>query len=69
MDYQIWCGPSMGTFNQWVKGSVLEPIENRKVVDIAMQILQGAAYLARVRSLNSQGISLASELQVYYSQI
>lgn len=68
MDYQIWCGPSMGTFNQWVKGSVLEPVENRKVVDVAMQILQGAAYLTRVRSLSNQGITLASELQMYYPQ-
>jgi PfaD family protein len=68
MDYQIWCGPSMGTFNQWVKGSVLEPVENRKVVDVAMQILSGAAYLARVRSLSNQGITLASELQMYYPQ-
>lgn len=68
MDYQIWCGPAMGAFNQWVKGTVLEPVENRKVVDVAMQILQGAAYLARVRSLSSQGITLASELQMYYPQ-
>jgi PfaD family protein len=68
MDYQIWCGPAMGTFNQWVKGSVLEPVENRKVVDVAMQILNGAAYLARVRCLKSQGINLAGELQMYYPQ-
>ncbi|PKO06272.1 MAG: 2-nitropropane dioxygenase [Chloroflexi bacterium HGW-Chloroflexi-3] len=68
MDYQIWCGPAMGTFNQWVKDSVLEPVENRKVVDVAMQILNGAAYLARVRSLSNQGITLASELQTYYPQ-
>ena len=24
IDYQIWCGPAMGAFNQWVKGSPLE---------------------------------------------
>lgn len=66
MDYQIWCGPSMGAFNQWVKGSVLDPVENRKVVDVAMHILSGAAYLARVRSLSNQGITLASELQMYH---
>ncbi|MFC1817240.1 PfaD family polyunsaturated fatty acid/polyketide biosynthesis protein, partial [Thermodesulfobacteriota bacterium] len=23
IDYQIWCGPSMGAFNEWVKGSFL----------------------------------------------
>ncbi len=66
MDYQIWCGPAMGSFNQWVKGTVLEPVENRKVVDVAIQILTGAAYLARVRSLETQGVRLASELQMYY---
>ncbi len=66
MDYQIWCGPAMGSFNQWVKGSVLEPVENRKVVDVANQILRGAAYLARVRSLNVQGVSLSDDLQQYY---
>ena len=66
MDYQIWCGPAMGAFNQWVKGSVLEAVENRKVVDVAQQILSGAAYLARVRSLANQGVRLASEISQYY---
>lgn len=66
MDYQIWCGPAMGSFNQWVKGSVLEAVENRKVVNIAMQILNGAAYLTRVRALVNQGINVAAELQTYF---
>jgi len=66
MDYQIWCGPSMGVFNQWVKGSVLEAVENRRVVDAAREMMTGAAYLARVRSLASQGVYLTEELQQYY---
>lgn len=66
MDYQIWCGPAMGSFNQWVKGSDLEAVENRKVVDLAMQILNGAAYLMRVRALAIQGIHVSAELQTYY---
>jgi PfaD family protein len=66
MDYQIWCGPAMGSFNQWVKGSVLAAVENRKVVDLAMQILTGAAYLMRVRALVNQGINVPAELQTYY---
>ena len=33
MDYQIWCGPAMGAFNDWVKGSQLESHENRHVAD------------------------------------
>lgn len=66
MDYQIWCGPAMGAFNQWVKGSFLEPMENRIVVDVAMQILIGVAYQARVRNLVNQGVTLADDLHLYY---
>jgi len=66
MDYQIWCGPSMGAFNEWVKGTYLENVENRKVVDINRQILFGAAYLARIRSLTTQNIHIPHELEMYY---
>ena len=24
VDYQVWCGPAMGAFNEWTKGSFLE---------------------------------------------
>ena len=34
-DYQIWCGPAMGAFNDWVRGSYLEAPENRRVVEVA----------------------------------
>ncbi len=58
MDYQIWCGPAMGTFNEWVRGTYLENVDNRKVVDVVKHILKGAAYLARVRILQLQGVEL-----------
>ena len=29
MDYQIWCGPAMGAFNRWVRGSFLADRSNR----------------------------------------
>lgn len=66
MDYQIWCGPAMGSFNEWVKGSYLEPVENRKVVDVVLQILNGAAYLKRIGILRAQGVQLPAELQTIY---
>jgi PfaD family protein len=53
MDYQIWCGPSMGAFNDWVRGTYLEQPENRRVVDVAKHILRGASYLSRVRMLEA----------------
>ncbi len=61
MDYQIWCGPSMGAFNDWVRGSVLENPENRKVVTVAQSILNGAAYLYRLQQLKLSGISFPAE--------
>ena len=64
LDYQIWCGPSMGAFNDWVKGSYLEHWENRKVADVAVRIMEGAAYLFRVQSLRMQGVSFGEDLGV-----
>ena len=55
-DYQIWCGPAMGAFNYWVKGSYLEEVSNRKTVEVAWHIMTGAAYLYRLRLLQIQGV-------------
>ncbi len=63
LDYQIWCGPSMGAFNDWVKGSHLEHYKNRKVADVAFQIMEGAAYLYRIQSLKMQGVDFPMELE------
>ena len=58
IDYQIWCGPAMGAFNQWVKGSFLESAQNRKVVVVALNRLLGAAIVTRRQCLRQQGIIL-----------
>ncbi len=63
MDFQIWCGPAMGAFNQWVKGSFLEPPENRRVVDVALNLLVGAAVLTRAGWLRNQGAGLDSSIE------
>ncbi len=62
-DYQIWCGPSMGAFNDWVKGSYLEDYNNRHAADVAEQIMQGAAYLYRVQTLKMQGVEFESKIE------
>ncbi len=66
MDYQIWCGPSMGSFNDWVRGTYLAEPKNRRVADIALQILTGAACQYRLQALKMQGLQLPSELEQYY---
>ena len=57
VDYQIWCGPAMAAFNEWVKGSFLERPENRRVTTVALNILYGAAVLERARCLSVQGVT------------
>jgi len=60
VDYQIWCGPAMGAFNDWVKGSFLEPSENRGAVQIARNLLEGAAVVTRAGQLRSFGVAVPS---------
>lgn len=43
VDYQVHCGPALGAFNQWVKGSALEDWRNRHVDSVAEMIMEGAA--------------------------
>jgi len=45
VDFQIYCGPAMGAFNQWVKGSPLENWRNRHVDEIAQKLMKEAAGL------------------------
>ena len=62
IDYQIWCGPAIGAFNEWVKGSFLENYENRGTVTVAMNLLFGAAVATRVNWLRSQKIALSNSV-------
>jgi len=55
-DYQIWCGPAMGAFNAWVKGSFLEAPDQRGAVQIGRNLLEGAASLTRASQLRSFGV-------------
>jgi PfaD family protein len=61
IDYQIWCGPAIGAFNEWVRGSFLEKTENRKIVTVSMNLLAGAALLTRRNWLVAQGVPLSPE--------
>jgi PfaD family protein len=62
MDYQVWCGPAMGAFNEWVKGSYLEePGQEpgqRKVTTVAKALLYGACIALRRQALREAGVHL-----------
>jgi trans-AT polyketide synthase/acyltransferase/oxidoreductase domain-containing protein len=57
MDYQVWCGPAMGSFNDWTRGTSLEDPANRDVVRVAEEVMKGAAYLYRLVDLRMQGFN------------
>lgn len=56
LDYQIWCGPAMGAFNDWTRGTFLAAPENRSVVQVARNLLEGAAVITRAGQLRSFGV-------------
>jgi trans-AT polyketide synthase, acyltransferase and oxidoreductase domains len=60
-DFQIWCGPAMGAFNDWVAGSFLEAPESRSVGQIALNLLEGAAVWTRAQQLRNAGVDLPQD--------
>lgn len=64
MDYQVWCGPAMGAFNEWAAGSFLETPEQRKVATVARNILYGAALQTRANILRYQNVRLPADFRI-----
>lgn len=65
VDYQVWCGPAMGAFNQWVGDTYLQQPAERKAGVVAHNILAGAAYLSRVNILRQQGIAMTDAQKTF----
>ncbi|MHB8797942.1 MAG: PfaD family polyunsaturated fatty acid/polyketide biosynthesis protein [Thermoanaerobaculia bacterium] len=57
-DFQIWCGPAMGAFNSWVRGSFLEKPESRTAVQVARNLMEGAAAVTRAQQLRASGLAV-----------
>ena len=49
VNYQVPCGPALGAFNQWVKGTALENWRNRRVDEIGVKLVQETAELLNQR--------------------
>ena len=52
VNYQVQCGPALGAFNQWVKGTPLENWRNRHVDEMGEKIMQETAVLLNQRFQN-----------------
>ncbi len=57
-DFQIWCGPAMGAFNAWVRGSFLEKPADRSAVQVARNLMEGAAAVTRAQQLRASGLAV-----------
>ncbi|QFZ20783.1 PfaD family polyunsaturated fatty acid/polyketide biosynthesis protein [Saccharothrix syringae] len=57
-DYQMWCGPAMGAFNRWVAGGFMSAPQDRSVVQIALNLLEGAAMVTRTNQVRACGLNL-----------
>lgn len=49
VDFQVHCGPALGAFNQWVKGTPLEKWRNRHIDEIAGKLMTETAELLNER--------------------
>jgi trans-AT polyketide synthase/acyltransferase/oxidoreductase domain-containing protein len=52
VDFQVMCGPALGAFNQWVKGTDLESWKNRNVDKIGIKIMNEAAAILSKKLLS-----------------
>lgn len=60
-DFQIHCGPAMGSLNRWLKGTPLEDWRQRHADELALRLMQGAAEVLerRLASLARGGANVA----------
>jgi trans-AT polyketide synthase/acyltransferase/oxidoreductase domain-containing protein len=49
VDYQIHCGPALGSFNQWVRGTDLEDWRSRHADEIGLRLMTATAELINSR--------------------
>jgi len=55
-DYQVWCGPAIGAFNDFIRGTYLDPEVAKAYPDVAqinLQLFKGACYLKRLRAIQA----------------
>jgi PfaD family protein len=55
-DLQVWCGPAIGAFNAWTRGTFLADPAERSAVVVGANLMAGAAAISRARILREQGV-------------
>ncbi|MGD2087055.1 MAG: ACP S-malonyltransferase [Candidatus Aminicenantes bacterium] len=55
VNYQVQCGPALGAFNQWVKGTTLGSWKNRHVDEMGIKLITETAELLNQRFRDLRG--------------
>jgi len=56
LDYQVWCGPAIGSFNEFIKGTYLDPAVSGEFPDVVqanLQLLRGARFVLRCNEIKA----------------
>ncbi|MGI5506399.1 PfaD family polyunsaturated fatty acid/polyketide biosynthesis protein [Lentzea sp. CA-135723] len=69
LDYQIWCGPAIAGFNDWAGSTYLADPDRRKVADVALHLMKGAAFTTRAARLRAAGFSILGEHEWTYCPV
>ncbi len=51
----------MGAFNRWTAGTFLAEPANRSVVQVALNLLEGAAVITRAHQLRTYGVPVPAQ--------
>jgi len=57
LDYQVWCGPAIGSFNEFIKGTYLDPKNANAFPDVweaNMQVLRGTQLARRCAQVKAE---------------
>jgi trans-AT polyketide synthase, acyltransferase and oxidoreductase domains len=57
-DVQVWCGPAIGAFNDWTRGTPMARPDGREVVAVMANLMTAAAVLRRSQLLRDQGVDV-----------
>jgi len=63
LDYQVWCGPAIGSFNAFIKGSHMDPKVSGAFLDVwetNVQVLRGAQVLRRCKAVEAEPVMRAA---------
>ncbi|MDX8053729.1 PfaD family polyunsaturated fatty acid/polyketide biosynthesis protein [Lentzea sp. BCCO 10_0798] len=66
LDYQVWCGPAVAGFNEWAGSTFLKDPGRRKVAEVALHLMKGAAFNVRATQLRLAGGSIRDEFEWTY---